>query len=249
MPFYHQLKQLLLAEIEREGLGPGDRIPGDHELCLAYDVSRTVVRQALAELEYAGVVERVKGRGTFVAPPKVTEGLAQSLTGLFEDVAARGSHLRSQVRTLEERPADSQVAADLGIEAGAPVIHLERLRFVDGLPWVLTLTRLPAGIAPGLLEEDFTEQSLYALLEDKYGVRLERARRTIEAAVAHNALASSLQVPVGDPVLVLRSVSSDPAGTPVESFAAFHRGDRSRMEVELARGPAPARSPMMVVTD
>ncbi|PRX97271.1 GntR family transcriptional regulator [Allonocardiopsis opalescens] len=250
MPFYHQLKELLLAEIERKGLRPGDRIPGDHELCLTYGVSRTVVRQALAELEFAGVVERVKGRGTFVARPKVTEGLAQSLTGLFEDAAARGSHLRSEVRALEERPAEIQVAHDLGVAPGHPVVFLERLRFIDDVPWAHTFTYVPAELAPGLLAEDFTEASLYHLLERRYGVVLARARRTIEAAVANAELARNLDIRVGDPVLVLRSVCVDGDGRPVEHFVAFHRGDRSRMEVDLTRSPRRAsRSPLMVVTD
>jgi GntR family transcriptional regulator len=251
VPLYHQLKQILLADIRQKPLQPGDRLPGDHELCLSYDVSRTVVRQALTELEYAGVIERIKGRGTFVTRPKVTEGLAQSLTGLFEDAAARGSHLRSEVRRLEVLTADPQVAEQLQVEVGHPVIHIERLRFVDEVPWVLTVTHLPGEVAPGLVQEDLREQSLYVLLEQKYGVALARGRRVIEAATAPADLADSLGIRQGDPVLVLRSLSFDAADHPVESFVAFHRGDRSRMEVDLTRSPGPSapRRPLMVVTD
>jgi GntR family transcriptional regulator len=46
LPFCHQLKQILLGQIEQRGLRPGDRLPGDHELCQTYGVSRTVVRPA-----------------------------------------------------------------------------------------------------------------------------------------------------------------------------------------------------------
>src|SRR5438105_2839120 len=66
VPFYYQLKQILLADIKRRQLSPGDRLSGDHELCEVYGVSRTVVRQALADLEADGVIERAKGRGTFI---------------------------------------------------------------------------------------------------------------------------------------------------------------------------------------
>ncbi|MBC6462168.1 UTRA domain-containing protein, partial [Actinomadura sp. HBU206391] len=57
----------------------------------------------------------------------------------------------------------------------------------------------------------------------------------------------SLGLARGAPVLVLRSVSLGESDRPVESFVAFHRGDRSRFEVELERGSAPAR-PLVVVT-
>lgn len=247
LPYYHQLKQLLLADIERQNLSPGDRIPGDHELCATYDISRTVVRQALTELESEGVIERRKGRGTFVAEPRTVEGLAQSLTGLYEDVATRGSHLRSDVLRLEVVPADDQVAADLRLDPGEPVIVLERLRYVDEVPWVLAVTQLPQKLAPGLVDDDLRDQSLYALLENKYGVRLVRGRRSIGAAVANTALARSLGISRGAPVLVLRSTSLGEDGRPVETFVAYHRGDRSQFEVELVRS-AVAGAPLMHVT-
>ncbi len=248
LPFYYQLKQILLADIKRRGLKLGDRLPGDHDLCATYDVSRTVVRQALAELESEGVITRIKGRGTFVAPPKTAEGLVQSLTGLYEDVTARGGHLRSDVRRLEVVAADAQVAADLAVEPGHPIIVLERLRFVNEEPWVLTTTYLPEEMAPGLVHEDLCNQSLYALLEGTYGVRLARGRRSVEAAVANTGLASSLGISRGASILVLRSVSVGPDGRPIESFVAYHRGDRSRFEVELTRHTAAGARPLMIVT-
>lgn len=234
LPFYHQLKQILLADLRDRELAPGDRLPGDHDLCATYDVSRTVVRQALSELETEGVIERVKGRGTFVAPQRIPEHLVQSLTGLFEDVAARGSLLRSEVRRLETVPADERIAALLELEPGTSVIVLERLRFVDDEPWVLVTTYLPYALAPGLLGDDLTNSSLYALLESRYGIRLTHGQRAVEAAVASDDLASALAISPGAPVLVLRSTSHS-GERPVEVFVAYHRGDRSRFEVTLQR--------------
>jgi GntR family transcriptional regulator len=249
LPFYHQLKQLLVQEIARRGLQPGDLLPGDNALCESYDVSRTVVRQALTELEFEGVIKRRKGKGTFVARSKTAEGLVQSLTGLFEDVAARGGHLRSQVRTLAVVPADDQVAAELQIEPDSPVVLLERLRFVEDQPWVLTVTHVPHALVPGLEHEDLTDRSLYAVLEEQYGVWLAHGRRSVEASAAPQPLAGALGVAPGAPVLVLRSLSFDADERPVESFVAYHRGDRSRFEVDLVREPRATRTqPSMIVT-
>lgn len=247
LPLYYQLKERLLQYFEREGFVPGDRLPGDFDLCERYGVSRTVVRQALTELEYDGVIERIKGKGTFYATPKVGEGLAQSLTGLYEDVAARGGELVSEVRRLEVIPADQRLSAELEIETFQPVIVLERLRKVDGKPWALTVTYVPFRIAPGLLEKDFTHQSLYAVLEGEYGIQLVSGHRSIEAALATRPVAELLEIPKGSAVLVLRSVSRDAAGRPVESFVAFHRGDRSRFEVDLTRGSGGSKSRPLVV--
>ena len=69
---------------------PGHQIPGEQELCELYGVSRTVVRQALRELELDGMITRRKGKGTFIAPPKISEGLVQKLTGFYQDMVERG---------------------------------------------------------------------------------------------------------------------------------------------------------------
>src|SRR5918994_4275137 len=90
VPFYYQLKQILAEAIEVGRYEPGDKLPSEHDLCQAFNVSRTVVRQALNELEMEGLLRRRKGRGSFVLPKKVSENLFQNLTGLYEDVAARG---------------------------------------------------------------------------------------------------------------------------------------------------------------
>lgn len=249
LPFYYQLKQILLTDLREQPLSAGDRLPGDHELCQTYGVSRTVVRQALAELETEGVIERIKGRGTFVAPQRTAEHLVQSLTGLFEDAAARGAQLRSEVRRLEVVPADEHISTQLALPLGASVIVLERLRFLDDEPWALVTTYLPYAVAPGLLTDDLTSQSLYALLERTYGVQLTHGRRGVEAAVANDAQAKALDLETGGAVLVLRSTSY--AGDrPVEVFVAYHRGDRSRFEVTLRRTPSlqPGLEPLMRMT-
>jgi GntR family transcriptional regulator, N-acetylglucosamine utilization regulator len=250
MPFYHQLKQLIVADIVEHDRQPGDRLPGDHALCAAYDVSRTVVRQALSELEVEGVITRAKGRGTFVAPAPANQGLVASLTGLYEDVTALGLELHSEVKKIALVPADDSQAAALEIAVGDPVVHIERLRLVSGEPWVFAVTDVPHWVAPGLEREDLTDRSLYRLLEDDYDVRLVRGRRVVEVTLAGARLARLLAVRRSDPLLVLRSVSVDEDSRPVESFVAFHRGDRSRFEVELQRRASHQRgNPMMVVTD
>ena len=103
-------------------------------------------------------------------------------------------------------------------------------------------------MAPGLLDDDLTHQSLYALLEG-YGVQLTHGRRAVEAEVASDTLAESLGVSpgaagTGPPQHLVRGVR------PVEVFVAYHRGDRSRFEVTLNRSkPVDADlQPLMRVT-
>ena len=244
LPYYAQLKAILVADLEAERLQPGDRLPGEHELCDTYGVSRTVVRQALGELEAEGRLRRHKGRGTFVASPKVAEAMTQHFSGLAEDVAARGGSLRNVVRRLEVGEAPGAVAGELEIDPGDPVVELERLRIVDGRPWSLVMTWIPLAVGEGLLDEDFRTESLYGLLEGKYGVTIAQGRRTIEAIAADDVAAEALGVHAGDPLLLLTSTAYDDDGTPVEHFVARHRADATSFEVSVIRRrpPSAARS-------
>lgn len=236
LPFYHQLKLLIVQDIAARGLEPGDRLPGDFELCERYRVSRTVVRQALQELELERVISRVKGRGTFVADRKTSEGFGHAMIGLFEeDVRGRSGEQTIAVRRLETVPANGAVASELGVAPGSTIVEIERLRMVNEEPWALTITQLPLSIGRFVLDEDLSNVSLYGLLERKYGVQFATGRRSIEAGLASESMAQALRVLPGAPLLILRSLAFDDSGVPLERFAGFHRGDLSRFLVDVHR--------------
>lgn len=66
-PLYMQLRERLRGDLAAGVFRSGDRLPGEHALCQQYGVSRTTVRQALAELVAEGLLVAVRGKGTFVA--------------------------------------------------------------------------------------------------------------------------------------------------------------------------------------
>jgi GntR family transcriptional regulator len=235
IPFYIQLKETIREKIEKGDWRPGDQIPGEAELGEMFDISRTVIRQALQELTYEGLINREKGRGTFVAKPKINESLVQSLTGFHQDMANRGMAPRSQVLKQALVPATSKIAGFLKLEPGTPVIEVQRLRFIANEPIVLVTTYLPYSLCPKLIHADLTSQSLYDFIENECGILISRGRRTIEAVLASENEAQMLKVEKGAPLMLLNSISYLSDGTPIEYYHAVHRGDRSRFEVELVR--------------
>jgi GntR family transcriptional regulator len=237
VPLHHQLKLILAAMVHTGALAPGDPLPGELRLCNQYGISRTVVRQALLQLEFEGLVERIRGRGTFVASPRTAQGLVQSLSGQFEDLATRGVHLRSSVRRLELVPAPAKVAGALDIDEGDEVVLLERLRFVQDEPWALAMTYLPAEALLWLREADLVDGSLYAAMEE-HGIRPVHGHRTIQAREAGKSLTGDLGIRRGAAILLLTSVGFDHQERRVEYFEAYHRGDRAIFEVDLVRSGA-----------
>ncbi|MEJ1155983.1 MULTISPECIES: GntR family transcriptional regulator [Microbacterium] len=231
-PMYDQLRHLIIEGIGREELLPGDQLPGEHHLCEQYGISRTVVRQALAQLEHEGVLERVKGKGTFIARPKTSEALVHTLVGLYDDVERRGGHVYSEVLRHEVETVDAEAAEALAVDAGDEAVVLERLRFVDGEPWSLSTTWMPTRVGELTLAVDMSHASLYRELRER-GVVATHGTRSAEATVASHDQANLLGVSAGSALLRLRSTSWDADNRPIEFFVAYHRGDRSRFEFEL----------------
>lgn len=200
-----------------------------------FAVSRTVIRQALNDLVNKGLLVREKGKGTFVAQPKIRESLVQKLTGFYQDMVEQGYTPQAEILRQERIPAHQKIAHSLNVEPGTPLIVIERLRLVDDTPIQLVTSYVPEALCPALLDVDLTHQSLYAFLEAECGVFIARGRRSIEAVPANEREARLLKVQKGAPLILLDSVSYSSDGTPVEYYHALHRGDRTRFEVELIR--------------
>ena len=235
LPYYFQLKELLINEIKKGKLKLGQQIPSEFKLCEQFRVSRTVVRQAISSLVQSGYLNREKGRGTFVTKPKITKNLFQNLTGSYEDMLSRGIKLVTKVLEQTKCEADSEILEKLKLEPGEPVIKIKRLRFISSEPIALVTTYLPYKICPPLLEENLTNQSLYGVLGEKYDLRIAHGRRSLEAVSADRKTAALLEVKVGTPLMLLNSISYLEDGRPIEYFSALHRGDRSKFVVSLIR--------------
>jgi GntR family transcriptional regulator len=235
IPYYIQLIEALKEKIQSGEWQPGDQIPSEPDLCEAYGVSRTVVRQSLREIELEGLITRRKGKGTFVSEPKLSESLAQKLTGFYQDMVERGHTIETQVLHHEVVPAKKKVAEYLGVDPGTSVIDIKRLRFIKGEPIVLVTSYLPYELCPKLAQADITNQSLYEFLEKECDLTIAYGRRSIEAVPANQTEAELLHIEVGAPLILLNSVSYLEDDTPIEHYHAVHRGDRSKFEVELVR--------------
>jgi len=233
LPLYAQVRGAIEARLAAGEWRPGDRIPGESELCREYGVSRPVVRQALQELAAEGAILRRKGLGTFVAEPKVvSRSLVHSLVGFYQDMERRGLSIETRVLEQSLQPAGDKVGARLGLQLLTPVIKMTRLRSVGGHPVVLVSSYLPYALCPSLIQADLRSQSLYAFLEQEYGLRIAAGRREIQAVLAGEEEARQLQVDRGSPLLRLESVSYLEDGRPMEYFDGVFL---SRFEVELGR--------------
>ena len=233
IPLYHQLERILRHDIEAGVYRAGDLLPSESDICERYDLSRSVVRQTLANLAHAGVVHTERGRGSFVAERKFNERFVQRATGFYDDVTRMGFELRTKVVRQEICELPLQVREFLDEATG---VRIDRLRSVEGRVLAYVTTYVSARRCPGLEHQDLNDRSLYEHLDRAYGLRVHGGRRTVEAVAATPDIAQQLDVGPGTPVLLLRSASRTADGTPFEWFEAWHRADRTTFEVEIVPG-------------
>jgi GntR family transcriptional regulator len=233
IPFYFQLRKLLEDEIASGRWAPGHRVPSEPSVCDQFRVSRTTVRQALAELEGEGLVRREKGRGTFVAERRSTSWLLQSSHGFYDEAARRGHRVVSKVLRAGTEVLPPWAADALGLPEGGEGVTIERLRWIDERLVMYVLNHLPPELAEAVLSADLETGSLYRVLERQPGLTVFGGRRVVEAVEAAGELARLLEVDARAPVLLVESVSWDEGMRPFECYRAWHRADRTKIEVQV----------------
>lgn len=232
VPLYHQLKGLLKEEILSGRLRPHEKLPSERELLETYGVSRATVRQAIAELASEGLVLSRQGKGSFVAPPKLEQGLSRFYS-FTENMRRLGRSPRSQVLELVKVPASARVAAQLGLAPETPVLSLTRLRLADEEPVMFETSFLPADLFPEMLTDDHAHVPLYTLMAEKYGIRPVKARESFEPILLRDYQAKILQAKPGSPALLLERVAFAANGRCVEFCTSVVRGDKCRFSVDL----------------
>ncbi|MEU4558631.1 GntR family transcriptional regulator [Actinoplanes sp. NPDC023936] len=221
VPKYYTVKSQLLNLLSE--LGEGALLPAERDLAAAYGVARSTLRQAISELTMEGRLRAHRGRGTFVASPKLIQPL--SLSSYTEALREMG-HVPSRRLITEERVPAGSLADDLAIAATDEVLHLERVLLADDEPLGLESTYLPAGRFGDLMDGWDATGSLYRHVADRYGIRYAQATERIETVLASPREAQLLNTNPAQPMLLMQRVSADQDGLPIERVRSLYRGDR-----------------------
>lgn len=230
-PIYRQIEDALRERIKSGQLRPYDLIPSENELSKILGVSPMTIRQAMGQLVKDGSAYRERGRGTFVAPPRLDHPLTRMI-GFSEDLQARGLQPSNHILQFKELAAPAQVAESLEVLEGEPVLFIKRTRHLDGHPVGIHETYLRGvNITRAELEET---GSLYQLLQSR-GWVFEGGQDVIEAIAATDEMSELLGVALKEPLLQVTRVAFAPDGTPIELVYAYYRSDFYRYRISLKR--------------
>lgn len=229
VPLYYQLSQELERAIREGDVKPGEHIETEVELAKRLGLSRPTVRQAIQDLVNKGLLVRRRGVGTQVVHSQMRRSV--ELTSLYDDLSEAQHAPATTVLSLQVKPADARLAASLRVDEGERVLHIRRLRFMDGEPLAIMRNWIPAALLT-TSKEELEETGLYEVMR-RQGLNVRVANQRIGAAVASAADARLLEVKAGSPLLIMERTAFDDAGRVVETSAHKYRADSYSFETTL----------------
>ncbi|MFC4946027.1 GntR family transcriptional regulator [Pseudonocardia sp. GCM10023141] len=212
-------------------MSPGEPLPAERDLARDLGVARMTLRRAVDSMVAESLLVRRQGAGTFVAPAKVAHRLAAN--SFSADMRARGMRPGSRTLRTGRAPAGVMLAALLEVPAGAPVLHVRRLRLADDEPMAVEDLHVPGDLVPGLRGEDLEDSSYYELLAQRYGHRITSGTQTAEAALTSTDDAAALGVTAGSPAFCFERTCRVDGGRVAEFVRSVYRGDRYRIMVDI----------------
>jgi GntR family transcriptional regulator len=230
VPLYHQLKQLLAKRINNGEWQAEEMLPTELQLQEQYQLSRITVRRSLKELELEGKISRFRGRGTFVAKPKISHSPEPHFS-LTDVLRQQGVEPSWQVISADWIPAPPAVAERLHLDPGTAVHCLRRLRLVNDEQIGYHVAHAVPAVATAAATNPLDRGGSLDYLQGYDDLAGSYADRTLEAIPASEEIAALLGVDKGTPLFSIRRSVMGRAGSPIELLHAVYRGDRLQYEV------------------
>ena len=230
-PKGEQLRAILEDLID--ALAPGDPLPSERELAERYDVARMTVRAEITALAAEGRVERVQGRGTFVAEARVAQAARAVLVhgghaGAGPEAGLRGPRAGRRAGGRPRRPPPAP-------RPGTAVVRVRRVRSADGEPMALEEAFLPAERFGALADEDLKGASLFTVLEERFGARFPVADQQVVAVEIVGEDANLLRVAPGRAGLKFHTILLDEDEVRSAYAWSLFRGDRYEIRLRQER--------------
>lgn len=213
-PLYYQIREHIREKINSGEYPPNSMIPSEAELCEIYNVSRVTVRRAVLDLVQEGLLNRGKGKGTFVSESygltavNGVQSFTQELLGLNMRPSAK-------LLSCKVRKAEPSLRQKLELEEGESVVTISRLRLVNNEPCMVEVMNFPYRLVPGIEKEDLS-QSIYNLLKNNYQCEVIYAKDIMEPIIIGEYESKLLELKMPSAGMRTNRIGRDADNKPIE---------------------------------
>jgi GntR family transcriptional regulator len=230
-PKYFRITQNIAGAIRCGDLAPGVPIPSENELIERYRISNTTARRIHRELEQAGWVTRIKGKGTFVSVQRVDRSVDRIL-GFTKNMLETGHHPSTQLLGVKMRHRGrTMVINSRRYVLPGPVFEIERLRLADGMPMMRETRYVSTTLCPGIHKKNL-EESLYDIYEKEYGLELVRVDQRLSAIIINGEEMGFPGVKGPIPAFLVEGATLCGKGMVLETEVSIYRGDIYHFSVQ-----------------
>lgn len=224
-PLYLQIEAAIKHDIYNQKYKPGEKLPTEVELGEIYGVSKITIRKAMEKLTNESLVERIRGKGTFVSQKKEKIHLGEN-TGFNGSFLSKGHSTKYKILSAKYIKSDSLLSEKLQISLNSPVICIERLIWEDLAPVGIDKLYVSANLYPDIITKLSSDRSLYQTLKEEYNINSKNSVLEINGIIADIENSELLQCAVGDPLFQVEKVSYQVSGVPIHYSSSIVRCDR-----------------------
>ena len=212
-------------------------IPSELKLIDEYECTHNTLRKALVVLQMHGFVQPIRGKGVKVIwqAGHRTKFVLGDIQTMREAASNNGFHVETSVRTFERIVADETVALLTGFDVGDELIHIERVRRIDGYNLIFDKSCFLASCVEGLTPE-IAADSIFTYLEGTLGMIVTTSNRTITMEYATAEDREVLDLLDFDMLAVVDNRTFNSDGIHFESTQSCHRPDYFTFVTTAVRG-------------
>jgi GntR family transcriptional regulator len=218
------------------------RIPSETDLADVLGVSRTTIRDALSRLEMEGAIIRKQGAGTFVVEPVLQiKSRLEEIWSYEAVLRAHGYTPSTRLLNISERPLNSllngtSTANELDLPPDETVLVIEKLFLEDDNPVILTRNCIPIRLIVAPYDNEVFHRPVYEYLETIGRQRLAYYLSDLVPTIAREALAESLQITPGTPLLSFEEIGYNEDNEPILKAYSYFRDDLLRFRLLRRKG-------------
>jgi len=225
IPLYYQISEILKKMINKSNIPSGTPVPSEEKLAKYFKVSRPTINRAIAELVQSSILSKQKGKRAYVKGYFNLLFINELLS--FGDILSSMNMSHStKTLTAKKIKADKTLAKLLDLKLNENIYLIVRLRYIEDDPIIIVKSYLPEKYFPNMLSQNFEKRDLYEILASEYGVHVEKGEREVRAIKCLDEESRLLQMPIGDPVLYLKSVVTSNDSRKIEYFEAKLKGEK-----------------------
>ncbi len=231
-PLYFQLFSLLKNRILNGSIPHGERMPTEEELAKGFSVSRITAKRALDDLAAAELVERWRGKGTFVIYRSTVEAVRAPMVGELEKLMSVGKPTHVKVLDVGKQLPPGDVAAEMGLDRGELAHRAVRIRCTeDDVPFG-HLISWTVGIKRGYTKRDLEKRVRLDILKEN-GIEIAKVEQIITAVPARDFFAEALDMDIGEAALLMVRRAYDASNQLVDILYCHHNPRRFHFRLEL----------------